>query len=63
MTKTIEVVVSPQGTARVQTTGFEGTTCRDASRALEHALGGRISEQMTAEYEQQMAEYNRIIRN
>ena len=50
--KTIEIVVSPAGQSTVQTRGFTGGECRDASRFIENALGKRISEQMTAEYHQ-----------
>jgi len=50
--KTIEIVVSPAGQSTVQTRGFTGGECRDASRFIENALGKRISEQLTAEYHQ-----------
>lgn len=50
MTQTIEVIVSPTGETRVQTKGFTGTTCRQASQFLEHALGVAGQEQLTAEY-------------
>ena len=40
MNTTIEVVVDPQGNIRLQTRGFTGPTCRQASAALEVALAG-----------------------
>ena len=48
----IEIIVSPTGQSRVQTTGFVGSDCRQASRFLEQALGPRTSEQLTAEFHQ-----------
>ena len=48
--KTIEIVISPTGQCRVETKGFQGTACRDASRFLEQAIGTRVSEQPTAEF-------------
>lgn len=50
MTKTIEILVSPKGETTVQTKGFAGQTCRDASRFLEEALGNRTDETLTAEF-------------
>jgi len=50
--KTIEITVSPAGQTTVQTKGFTGTSCQDASRALEQALGLRQAEERTAEFYQ-----------
>lgn len=50
MSKTIEVTVSPKGEATIQTKGFKGETCRDATRILEAALGLRGREQLTSEF-------------
>jgi hypothetical protein len=50
---TIEIVVSPSGEVSVQTKGFAGSSCRDASRFIEEALGKRTREQLTAEFHQQ----------
>lgn len=50
--KTIELVVSPQGQTAVQTKGFVGASCQDASRFIEQALGQRTGEQLTTEYHQ-----------
>jgi len=52
MTKIIEIVISPEGRTTVQTSGFTGSACREASRFLEEALGQRISENLTAEFYQ-----------
>ncbi len=50
MTQIIEVVVSPTGETKIETKGFAGSSCRDASRFVEEALGQRVGEQLTAEF-------------
>ena len=50
--KTIEITVSPKGETTVQTLGFVGPACREASRFIEEALGQRLAEQRTAEFYQ-----------
>ena len=50
--KTIELIVSPKGETSVQTKGFVGSSCRDASKFIEQALGQRIDEKLTAEFHQ-----------
>lgn len=50
MTPTIELIVSPSGETKLETRGFQGETCREASRFLETALGQAASEQLTAEF-------------
>jgi hypothetical protein len=52
VSRIIEVTVDPRGQVRVQTRGFAGPGCREASRPLEQALGARTSETRTAEYHQ-----------
>ncbi len=56
MSKTIEIVVSPTGQTQVQTKGFVGSQCRQASQFIEQALGQRTSEQLTAEFHQQSSQ-------
>lgn len=51
--QTIEVIVSPQGETTVQTKGFSGSDCQDASRSLEKTLGSQLSERLTEEFYQQ----------
>jgi hypothetical protein len=48
----IEVLVSPQGEATVQTRGYPGDDCLQASKFLEQALGVTTAERKTAEYYQ-----------
>ena len=51
----IEIIVAPNGQARVETKGFAGAECKQASEFIEQALGQRIGEQLTAEFHQQVA--------
>jgi hypothetical protein len=50
MTQIIELIVSPSGETKIETKGFNGSTCRVASRFMEEALGQRGAEQLTAEF-------------
>ena len=52
MPRIIEVVVSPQGEATVQTKGYAGGDCLRASKFLEDALGVVAQERKTAEFYQ-----------
>jgi len=54
-TKTIEIIISPDGKTTVRTMGFSGDSCRHASKALEQALGVVEREQLTAEFHQATA--------
>ena len=48
--KIIEIVVSSTGQTQIETKGFTGSACRDASRFIEQALGKQTGEQLTAEF-------------
>ena len=48
--RTIEIIIAPTGELRLETKGFAGTKCQEASRLLEAALGSVTSETMTAEF-------------
>ncbi len=48
--KRIEITVSPTGETQLETKGFSGASCQQASRFLEQALGTVASEQRTAEF-------------
>ncbi len=52
MNRVIEVTVSPTGTTSVQTKGFHGASCHQASRFLEAALGQKTNERLTPEFHQ-----------
>jgi len=53
--KTIEIIVAPDGKATVATKGFVGSSCRDATRLLEAALGEITAEWLAAEFHQVQA--------
>ncbi|MCD4727954.1 MAG: DUF2997 domain-containing protein [Pirellulales bacterium] len=52
MNRTIQIVVTPEGETTVQTHGFTGSSCRNASRFIEQALGQQTAERLTAEFHQ-----------
>ncbi len=52
MSKVIEITVDPKGETTVQTRGFAGSECREASKFIEQALGQRTAETLTAEFHQ-----------
>jgi len=50
LNKIIEIIVSPTGETRLETKGFTGAECREASKFVEQALGVAAGEQLTAEF-------------
>jgi hypothetical protein len=48
--KIIEVTVSPKGESTVQTKGFAGSDCQQASKFIEDALGIATGDRKTAEF-------------
>ncbi len=50
--KTIEINVAPDGKTRVETKGFSGGECREASKFIEQALGRHLNEQLKPEFRQ-----------
>jgi hypothetical protein len=50
MPRTIEVTVSPKGEIRLQTKGYAGGDCLQASKFLEQALGVTASDRRTGEF-------------
>ena len=59
--QTIEVIVSPTGETSVQTKGFAGSSCRDASKFIEDALGQRAGERLTSEFHQTADQQQRAV--
>ena len=55
MTKTIEIVVKPDGSTSLETKGFAGSECRAASEFIERTLGARTAEHLTSEFHQSVA--------
>ena len=58
--KQIEVIVTRDGSTRVETKGFQGVDCQAASRFLEAALGRRVDETLTPEFHQSACEHNQV---
>jgi hypothetical protein len=56
----IEVVVSPKGETTLQTKGFAGGDCLQASKYLEDALGLTSNKQKTPEFYAQQAQEQRV---
>ena len=50
--KIIEIIIAPTGQSRVETKGFTGAECRDASLFIEQAMGQQTSEILKAEFHQ-----------
>jgi hypothetical protein len=48
--KRIEITVSPEGATSIKTTGFTGSSCKDATRDIERALGVSGRESLLPEY-------------
>ena len=59
--KTIEITVGPKGETSIQTKGFAGAECREASRFLEQALGKCAAETLTAEFHQDQSTARALI--
>jgi len=47
---TIEVTVSPSGEINIETKGFSGRACLDATRQWEAALGRKTGDRLTSEF-------------
>jgi len=58
--KTIEIIVSPKGDSRVETTGFVGDSCREASKFIENALGKVGVEKLKPEFHQTSSTENSV---
>ena len=52
MKRTIEIIVSSAGEIRIEAVGFIGTSCKEATQALEEALGTVELSQPKPEYHQ-----------
>lgn len=56
----IEVVVSPTGETKVQTRGYDGAACLQATKFLEQALGVVTADRKTSEYFQSQHQQQEI---
>ena len=52
MNKIIEIIVSPTGETQLETKGFAGEECKEASKFVEQALGNCQRERLTVEFHQ-----------
>lgn len=52
MQEQIIVIIAPDGSTKVETKGFQGSSCKDASAFIEKALGVKESETLKPEYHQ-----------
>ena len=50
MNKRIEITVDSKGNSQVETKGFAGSECLEASRFVERALGSQASLRTTPEF-------------
>lgn len=58
--KTIEITVSPAGAVSIKTSGFTGSTCRDATRDIERALGVSGRESLLPEFYNQIGTSDQV---
>jgi hypothetical protein len=54
--KTIQIIIDTNGQSRLETQGFTGSSCREASKQLEQALGIVQSDTPTAELYQSVTD-------
>lgn len=50
MRRVIEIMVAPDGSSRIKTKGFTGSSCLESSRFLEEALGKKSHDERTADF-------------
>ena len=50
MSHKIIVTINPDGTTKIKVDGATGTSCKDATKALEAALGQTVKDEKTADY-------------
>ncbi len=61
MPPTIDILISPTGETTIQTQGFVGAACQQATKSLEAALGLKQSETLTAEFHQTVPEETGLV--
>ena len=58
--KRVEIIVDAKGNSKVETKGFSGSECVEASKFVEQALGKETASRTTAEFYQSTTTQNRI---
>jgi len=61
-TQRIVITVSPEGAVSIKTTGFTGPSCRDATKAIEKAMGVSERETLLPEFHQEQQAQRRQVR-
>ena len=54
MSRSIEILIAPDGTLTIDAVGFKGADCDQATKFLEQALGLTAGKQRKPEYHQNM---------
>jgi len=57
---TIIITIAPTGDVTIKAEGYRGSTCEDATRALEEALGVTQSRRRTPEYDHRVEESQHV---
>lgn len=60
MAKTIEIIVKPDGSLKIDAVGFQGADCEKATRFLEQALGKVAGKQKKPEFHRQVRRQQRV---
>lgn len=58
--KTIEVIVQPDGSIKIDAVGFQGADCEKATAFLEQALGTVAGKEKKPEYYRQVKRQQRV---
>ena len=58
--KTIELIIAPDGSVKLTTKGYTGSSCRDGSKFVEEALGVKAAEQLTPEFHSPVKTQNQV---
>jgi len=58
--KIIVITVDGKGQSKIQTLGFTGSECGEASKFIEQALGQHTDEKLTAEFYQTQSSDQRL---
>jgi hypothetical protein len=61
MSRVIEVIVSPTGETKIETKGYAGSGCSQASKFLENALGVVESDVRTSEFYQTTEQQQEVL--
>jgi len=58
MSKTIEVIISPDAVTKVEAKGFTGRSCLEATKFVEECLGGTLSRHLKPEVHQSVGNHH-----